>query len=631
MAFQQRPQPVIQRRSSERQEIHPSSRQEVDEPREDPQQEWVLFSPAVPSTVEVLTASINEAADEEVGSHLSVVESGFSLVEQEEQSKRNEDGLISGQLDDDLDSLDSHLHAFRDIVPQFPSHHDYNYMALLPTHNGLGSFLATSGQPPARTNKDELGMKRKDDQDPEESEVETARTARIQAWRLEQSVLLQEALQGPVGRRKEEKGAGSRSKTAGGSNSKEESTEAVVTNENSSVVKKVKENRDSKFEEVQVKDAAESILDRITRRVLKDVLQIDEPLLSIILGEELVHDSHAHALSALPDYGAPPEKDQGMVMTHQSGWLDRLLERLTRELGFFMHHLTEHPGAFSVYPRHVQTGSILGRYPPASFPSVYEKSSIASRRLSFGTQPSGTPQFRPSIPLESPRTKRHAPYNNNDRISISSSVRHRAEVLDFEDEQLKSEQAYWERELGVTVVFSFLRDRFRRRRHPPPPNTVSSPAHPHQHPSSTIRTRAPPTLRHHHPLIPLQSRRSERSLHLHLASSTPNNNANINNNNPYFPSYPVGATPLHQQILLKRPSSSSCGASQSTKSKRTKSLISTDHHGHHYHDDNENESGNFWDFGGSHSHSMGSISLALPTTPRSTSTTNGPLGYWGEV
>ena len=81
----------------------------------------------------------------------------------------------------------------------------------------------------------------------------------------------------------------------------------------------------------------ESFWNRITRRVIRDLMGIDDDLLSIIFGEALPEDDD---LSTTPPANGPFDAAHSIIAANQqydqSSWEYRLLERIARELGILV-------------------------------------------------------------------------------------------------------------------------------------------------------------------------------------------------------------------------------------------------------------------------------------------------------
>ncbi|KAI9777208.1 MAG: hypothetical protein M1816_004896 [Peltula sp. TS41687] len=570
-----------------------------DEQSVDISQEWVLFSPSIPVVVEARTDTTENAlhtTDLSPESELGLPSTGEGRYSEDEGDT---DYIGSAQHEvrdeeDGLDSLDSHLLAFHEPTKQRFSHYEHNDAAVLPAHDGRGSFIRRTEEHSASLERHPLlrqipsvlnALEAR-----EEEEVEAGRTERIRAWRLEQSQILLERIESEVKRMKDSEivegvsRSGDEDKVAHSGNIKDKGAASTnVQKENS------KEDEDPNTNKDTEDDSNAPFWKRITRRVIRDIIGIDEPLLSIILGESLP-DIDETSTSTGDVSSAKLDTDGQDVMTSRKDWQERLLERIALELGKLVHRLSKHPGAFSTYLRTQQTPDYVGAtFPTARSPSeATARSSLhaeANHQVSDDLS-NGATQFLPSIP---PQILHPEPKSN----AIDSPLDHSSTRTPItETDRLRLEREYWERELDISMVFSFLRNRFSRRRpHPAPQSTYITSQRPSSILSSSSTTAAAAaaaaraaTIRQHHPLASkLQpSPRTENSLYLHHLTSITSS--------------------------LKRPGSS-CGSESTKSNKKAKGKGS--------------ESGvfsrNYWDLGGSVG---GSTDIA---------TEGGGLGGWGEV
>ena len=456
----------------------------------------------------------------------------------------------------------------------------------------------------------------------------------------------------------------------------------------------------------------------LIQRVLRDVFGIDDYLLAILLGERLPdEDDGASESHRLPAYGVPSPFDHIERIEHSISWLNRLLDRIGRELGSLAQPtLGHHPWVFSVYARYPLADEdrrdqrrLSPRRQHTGLGSARSKSSRRTRlsisdlrpKLTRTRQHSSTTdiaraRFFPSIspdvkllagrelgglvrPVEAASDSEAGPGDaiNLEQPSVVRTDSDEVESL-AQATHLQSELAYWEQRLDVPLVFSFLRNRFRRRTSaasPPlsPTNDKRTPTETHaqsrypsysrsfpalkspfsapqsQRPqpssSSAVPVPAPPApfiprgtalsraaaIRHHHPLVPQGSQQQQyrqqqyQQQHGHHASHS----------SPFPPVPRIESPSLSQGILPqwpKRRGSSSC-ASESVKSSKRAKATSTP----------------IWDdVGGSHwDWSVGSTTTStrdavgrgflddtaspwLHATDAATATT-GPLGAWVDI
>lgn len=454
-------------------------------------QEWVLFSPwqaqpfsKSPSTEQTPpTAGLSRLSD--FGSFNTLARSGRNDGDVPEVTDDAE-----GE-DEDLDSLDEGLHAFQEPSwHQSPRYFDQSG-SILPTHDGLGTFQASSGlvqeqlwhfekyNPRKRSAvhaRRTSSVQRQLDAvaDNDVARIESERMARIEKWRMEQSKFLLESI---------EKG------TTGGKTS--ESSRRMVHDVSASGTDKAIRTSPSSDthspDQVGTKNGNseiedESLWDGITRRIIRDLLGIDEALLAVIFGETLAAEDPFSIASSTPASRLAGDLRDS---TPTATWDTRLLERIARELGIFVKHLTDHPGAFSTQfnPANldyagIPTGPPTSTQPEPSAPPLHASTGSIS------------PRFKPT--LESYKS----------RPSTSASDTTHAALWGIEEEPPASspcpeaqERKYWERTPDLGGIFRVLHHRF---------------SSPHQPPTSTpnIATTATPAslrraavIRQHHPLV----------------------------------------------------------------------------------------------------------------------------------
>jgi hypothetical protein len=332
----------------------------------------------------------------------------------------------------------------------------------------------------------------------------------------------------------------------------------------------------------QESEEDESFWRRITRKVIRDLIGIDDSLLSVIFGE------------SLPDMGSDDSKSAGTDNTlnlnetlreldsmpdEQGLWQSKLLQRIARELGILVHHLCEHPGAFTTYLN--VTNEIPNEYAGIPLDRLAEEKDAAPQGASaepalhtaMSSQDSiMSPQFSPT--MRDPTGKEHAAH-----WGIEDEDDANREPLP-ESARLQQEKEYWERELDVMMVFRYLRNRFGRRGS----NADSTHASSRRHPQDASRRAA--IIRQHHPLVARAHSRSQAQLRRQ--------------------SGPTGITsPLLRQHL-HRPSSSCASQTKLSALSSRRTLTSS--------------SRNYWDIGGS----IDSASAIAPPVAAG-------VGLWGDA
>ncbi|OGE52713.1 hypothetical protein PENARI_c009G08934 [Penicillium arizonense] len=551
--------------------------------RDDDTTQWVLFSPTArthtTSTDRTRTAGPSRLSD--FGSFAATPSANGV----------DDDDALDGQLDEEgteLDSLDDGLHAFRapTFAPASPTRMEQGPPAMLPAHDGLGSFQASSQvvqdqlwqheqYNPQRQSYAHLQHRRYssvqrhlDTVEEGEANIERERWQRIEQWRMDQSrALLQEIERETRQRRNSRVGRSSVQRSV------DHTPQASVLDESSI-------SRELSLPEA-VSEDEESFWRRITRKVIRDLIGIDDSLLSVIFGESLPLDAQPHGQEEPLDMetvlACEPEPEHGDAPM----WQTNVLQRIAHELGVLVHQLCEHPGAFTTY--YQMTKDISAEYAGMSINRLAE-SHVSQKPFESTAQSAGettgdsmpSPHFMPT--LRDPNREHEAQWGIEDDDPMGShSTSDAARAQD--------EQEYWERGLDVMMVFRYLRNRFSRRGYMP---NEAQPPSPARRPQDASRRAA--IIRQHHPLV----------ARAHIRSQTQTRRASQYSG----VSGPTGVSSPLLRPHLRRPGSS-C-ASQSAKlsaisSRRTMT----------------GSSRNYWDIGGSESNSAIGVGAGL--------------GTWGEV
>lgn len=615
--------------------------------QDDESREWILFSPSqAPSTTRTHSDS-TECTPRTAGlSRLS----DFGSLDTPTASvgTEQEDNNADGNLEDDgteLDSLDDGLHAFREptLFRTAPGRVDQSHPALLPTHDGLGTFQASSQavqdylwqyeQYNPRSRGDVRHRRRSSVQrhldivnELDNVDMERERWQRIEKWRMEQSRAILQEIERETRRQRRNSRASLASnrvlnrRASTGALDSTSDTKAMSSNTSPPSGTASTQQGDP--------DTDESFWRRITRKVIRDLIGIDDSLLSVIFGESLPTVEEESSEQKQEDRStADSEREASLNIDHElrdvevapgaDTWKDRLLQRIARELGILVHQLCEHPGAFSTYLR--ASEDTLNEY--AGIPLYRQTPHIPSKKHSQlpSTTPSDgstnnlsstmSPYFSPT--LKDPTADHAALWGiEEEEIGLSTAANPNSTefVLPAEDStaeerlsesaRLQQEREYWERELDVMMVFRYLRARFGRG------GNSNSNTSTLRRTNSTIYTPQDPSnraaiIRQHHPLVARaharsQARQFQRQLHLH---AQPNIGVYAS-----CASSPVSHRPLRRQ-------SSSC-ASLSTKvsGKRTLAGIGS------------GSSRNYWDIG----ESVGSGSVVSVGGAAG-------VGAWGDI
>lgn len=552
-------------------------------------QEWILFSPAQNADDQSRTSQTPRTA-----THRSDFGSLETHVRSQLIGESQDDGeptCLGTEVDAEnaeLDSLDDGLHAFHHPFSASSNPLDQSGGTVLPMHDGLGTFPSSAGlqeqlwqferyNPHRRRHvRRKSSIQRRLDEvgEEQELEVEDQRIARIEKWRLEQSKAVLEEIERETRRRRRRM-----SRMSGTSESMDvrpEMQDSFVARSAPRVDSAVTERPDNAKDDAQ--QAPESFWRRITRRVIQDLIGLDDTTLSVIFGEQLPEDPSPTPTQPSPIAQAARQESRVSFHDENYSWEVKLLERIAKELGVLVHQLSEHDGAFSTYARAQEEPEYAGL--PLPQPQDRMQSSFHQQRRRQSQQTDA-----PSDALFAPTLARNAT-----DTSLWGIEEEPAQQVDDEDAaRLHQEQEYWERDVDVNMVFSYLKRRFSPNTQSPPPTPAGGPL-----PASWITNsasalgtspdsvRRAEVIRRQHPLVSrateraaAQARRRESLLRRH-----------------------------HMQTLMqKRAGSSSC-ASQSTKRSRRSRSGSSRH---------------YWDLGGS----VGSVGSGPAMSSG--------LGGWGEV
>ncbi|MCJ1302971.1 hypothetical protein MMC08_005776 [Hypocenomyce scalaris] len=550
----------------------------------DDSQEWVLFSPAqAPSSAHTQTTSTERTPRTAGLSRLSdfgSLRTAAKSSQDEEQAFDDVDGVLDD--DEDLNSLDDGLHAFREPSVYHASRRlDQSGDSQFPTHDGLGTFPASSRpvqdqlwrfeqyNPRKRSashHRRRSSVQRRLDAvgNSNEAEVERGRIERIEQWRMEQSKVLLDEIEKETRRRRISRTRDMTASVASMASMAE--AEKLTTGVDNDLDRPLMKAASAKPEE------SESFWQRITRRVFRDLMGIDENILSVIFGETLPEDD---APPTKPSVGLAASDSKPLEASSLTAlgisWEDRLLERLARELGILVHQLSEHPGAFSTYLNSSTIDYAGIPVTRSSTPRPPAESSITKKPENANSMME--PNFSPTL---------------QDRPASAST---QAALWGIEEEEHHASPAapdpeYWERTPDLTQIFHFLHQRFTPHRRVSSTTATKQPNIATSHTPNSLRRAA--IIRQHHPLVPRAtttyerppSWRSSAILHQHHHSS-----------------------PLLSSTVQFRRSGSSCASLSTKKSKRGAA--------------GSGSSRNYWDLGGS----VGSGSAVAAI---------GGMGSWGE-
>ncbi|KAK5108509.1 hypothetical protein LTR62_008249 [Meristemomyces frigidus] len=473
MAFQQPQQrPIHQRRSSATKQdavaqlsTSPGRKRLIEE-----SQEWILFSPRQD---EQSTTSQNPRTATDVGSlqtHVRSQQLGSADLATCEGTEEDDD-------DAELDSLDDGLHAFQHHPFSSSSHQlDHSGGAILPTHDGLGMFPSSNGlqehlwqferhNPHRRRHaRRRSSIRRRLDEveEGEEHDLQDERTARVEKWRLEQSKAVLEEIEREARRRHRRARSSSGEKRGGLYQSSKLRSDSVVEK---GIVGETAVD--------QAASSTESWWQRLTRKVIQDLIGLDETTLSVIFGEDLPVDPSPTPTQRSPLAKAAAHESRVTFYDHEQGWEAQLIKRITRELDMLVNQIPEHETrAFNTY------GSNEHELEYAGLPHTKPESSRRSiprhsRRRPSASSASPAGQVL-SDSLFSPTLQR--PRDQAD-ISVWGIENEPSEAprSHEKDANANQEREYWERDIDVNMIFSYLRRRFSSYASPPLPPQPQTP------------------------------------------------------------------------------------------------------------------------------------------------------------
>lgn len=600
MAFHQPTRPAIQRlnrpetagRDSE--DLAPQVYRDIEE-----SQTWVLFSPPTDAgTTASYLSSVQESQPTPGRSRRSEVGSFSTAARSDIISEDRRPGPHSvfaeesiAEEDTELDSLDSHLPDFRSLPSPYSQlssqqHALSHTIPVLPGHDGLGAFridtqaitsdvqeqlYAFEQFNPRRVKRRresfDLAQQALDQEEVQEGD----RNRRIEAWRLEHSQFLLEEIKKETRRRRRSEASVQKLRS-----------ERIAAEDIASMSTMNGAPQDTRagaeawhdHDIGDPTDGQQGLWSRVTRKVIRDLMGTDDRFLSVLFGETVPDEAD---LSSTPKAsamnGTPTSAPYTSESSDDSTWQVHLLERVAREIGLLVNHMSNHPGAFSSYVQ-MQHMPI----PYAGLPVIPETAADINEATEMKADESmpSMLQFQPTLPR--PVQPINIPRAHSSALPIDPvpSIPGDGNTL------IQSfTQQEWEQDLDIKLVFRYLRSRFTPGL---PPSTSFTSGTSHLATSSTQDAAAKAArVRQHHPLVSHAHQRATRAADRRTFKTT-------------APSSPVAM----------RHASGSC-ASQSTRRSARRSSVSSRHSSRHY-----------WDIGGS----MGTGSIIAST---------GPMGTWGEV
>jgi hypothetical protein len=489
MAFHQPTRQAVQRAvrpaAEDREGVLAQSSQQTHDQQQqqqlDQSQTWVLFSPATTtseySEVEPSVQTPGRSRISDLGSLHTTPRSEQLL---DASSSINEEDI--GEDDAELDSLDSHLPSFRSL-PGLSVHSQHaapNATPVLPAHDGLGSFqldhpvsgLDAQNQiyqferfNPRRIRRRRESLEYAASAMEPGVATEDEKRARIEAWRLEHSRVLLDEVQKETRRRRRSQVSVRQPQTAS----------AVSALQPSQVLDEAASDMTWHDEDAMVSEEEPSgFLTRFTQKIIKDILGIDDRMLSVLLGEVIPDEDDLSTTPRASELIGQPAGDDAALH-------ERILEKVSRELGLLVNQITHHPGAFTAYSR-LQTMPI----PYAGLPVIPEAGAAAAAEGSSTakSEPQTSPDFKPTV------------HQNTQPIDIlgRSQSASTPEDVHMGGTFTKDE---WEQDLDIKLVFRYIRSRFSSRTNASPQSSTTHLA------TSTSQDAAAKVarVRQHHPLI----------------------------------------------------------------------------------------------------------------------------------
>ena len=434
----------------------------------DNSQEWILFSPAQAQNTST-ASSISKTAG------LSKF-SDFGSLNTIPRSAQDDDELSLALEDvDELDSLDDGLHAFREPSVFHGSRRiDQSGGTILPAHDGLGMFAASNSTVqeqlwsfekynPRRRLYSHIHRKLTTVEDRNEDEVsglDKARIDRIEKWRLDQSRILLEEIRHE--------------------NENEKRKQNIYSNDRSWARSHGEFDAVNPAEQADSTDeSTETLWQRITQRI-RDLMGIDDVLLSVLLGECLPEEGF---LTEDPQPSSYEKQTDGQIRKSSTqGWDASVLQRLTRELGVLLQRLSSFPVTF---PAKLNASNIeYAGIPVDQTQNPHKPQKASEGPLSSGTH--GSLPFLPTIRQTHVNTSHHA----------QSELCYTNEAPDMPPSP-STEAQYWEQTPDLRTVIGYLSRHFTS-------NTHSTPDVAHNKIATTNTpdsVRRAQIIRQHHPLV----------------------------------------------------------------------------------------------------------------------------------
>ncbi|KAL8839956.1 MAG: hypothetical protein Q9176_004183 [Flavoplaca citrina] len=464
----------------------------------------------------------------------------------------NNDAIADDALEDDeLDSLDDGLHAFReDISHRQPPQVDQS-TAILPTHDGLGTFPGSSHpvqeqlwhferfNPQRRSSghhrRRSSIQRRLDALEVDDGlRMEKERTERIQKWRIEHSRILLEEVEKATRRASSQPDVLSNVVPPG------DIVEVCSGSIGDSEEDSEERQRRGLQNDVGTVQHDTDLWRRIIRKVIGELMGINDTTLALISGEALPEDEDP------PDYHtsifSSDRTDRNLALQPTSKWTLALLESLSKELASLLRRLAQSPAPICspVIPLNLDYAGIPIPKPflqPSAVPSPH---SVEQFVVEAGSTP--TPIFNPTL--------------NEWQTPTDSEYGHAA-LWGIEEESTATlspaqDREYWEQTPSIRTIFRLLHQHFTARRRPlltlgtlnnsKPSNVATR--------STAASVRRAAVIRQQHPLVSRQGARR---------SATGNMSVHTHRHHESYANLSASAF---------RRSESSCASTSARKSKR---------------------------------------------------------------
>ncbi|KAI4288394.1 MAG: hypothetical protein L6R35_002344 [Caloplaca aegaea] len=481
-------------------------------------QAWVLF-PATkrPSSSPVGTASTTNTLQTTALSRLSEFGSFDDVPPRAPDNIENDDAL---EDDEDLDSLDEGLPAFHEhLHVQEPTYGDHPG-SILPTHDGLGSFPGSSALVQehlwqferANPHRNSHSLNRRPSSvqsklDPLEYDdgvwMERQRMDRIERWRFEHSRILAEEVEKASRRRPNH---GIELPTAATLHT---TTEAGTSDQGTVPASFEAASLGPTRQHTGDVDSCSHSWSRVARILVRDMLGIDERVLSLIFGEALSdEDGYIMDVIAVTDQGEP---NQSLAVRSSPTLSLKLLDRFSQDLASVLRKYSYTPAA---------VGSPVNRvtldYAGIPIADARQRLSPSVIQLNSSEAAFETALFKPTLE-ERPR-------------SAASEFGHAA-LWGIEEEPAvdklpaTQDREYWEQTPSIRTIFRLIHQHFTARRRPllTTGNFNSSKASNVATTSTADSLRRASVIRQHHPLVSRQHARRTNTMNQQRSShSRPN-------------------------------------------------------------------------------------------------------------